>query len=241
VSRGTRQLALITRGIGRPRATGHSVAPRIHALRVHRVVWHSPLRGGVLLADRLIHGCTIVTAGGADLRASGASTAAGGCLAYAAATLFFSLILFKPGSCADIKCMKRENLPWFLSSAVLGAISQALVYASLAAAPLMVVTPILQLSLVFRLFLSQLINRGHEVTNTAVPHRCLHRCAGFDPGLARHRRLDGAPGPVAVDRRLPALPHRRPLSSGPHKCASGGGVRSLRATEQLLSAYLTTE
>ena len=64
--------------------------------------------------------------------------------------------------------MRRENLPWFLSSAVLVAISQAFVYASLAAAPLMVVTPILQLSLVFRLFLSQLINRDYEVMNAAV-------------------------------------------------------------------------
>jgi hypothetical protein len=52
--------------------------------------------------------------------------------------------------------------------AVLVAISQAFVYASLAAAPLMVVTPILQLSLVFRLFLSQCINRDYEVMNTAV-------------------------------------------------------------------------
>jgi hypothetical protein len=32
----------------------------------------------------------------------------------------------------------------------------------------MVVTPILQLSLVFRLFLSQLINRDHKVMNIAV-------------------------------------------------------------------------
>jgi len=54
------------------------------------------------------------------------------------------------------------------SSAVLVAISQAFVYASLAVAPLMVVTPILQLSLVFRLFLSQWINRDYEVVNTAV-------------------------------------------------------------------------
>jgi hypothetical protein len=46
--------------------------------------------------------------------------------------------------------------------------SRAVLYASLAVAPLMVVTPILQLSLVFRLFLSQLINRGYEVMNTAV-------------------------------------------------------------------------
>src|SRR5690349_23921724 len=68
----------------------------------------------------------------------------------------------------DIRSMSSENLPWFLSSAVLVAISQAFVYASLAVAPLMVVTPILQLSLVFRLFLSQLINRDYEVMNTAV-------------------------------------------------------------------------
>jgi hypothetical protein len=46
------------------------------------------------------------------------------------------------------------------------AISQAFVYASLAVAPLMVVTPILQL--VFRLFLSQCINRDYEVMNAAV-------------------------------------------------------------------------
>jgi drug/metabolite transporter (DMT)-like permease len=97
-----------------------------------------------------------------------ATTVAGGCLAYAAATLFFSLILLKPGSLRDIRGMRRENLPWFLSSAVLVAVSQAFVYASLAVAPLMVVTPILQLSLVFRLFLSQLINREYEVMNAAV-------------------------------------------------------------------------
>jgi drug/metabolite transporter (DMT)-like permease len=104
----------------------------------------------------------------AFLHAPGVSTVAGGCLAYTAATLFFSLILLKPGSCGDIKRLKRENLPWFLSSAVLVAVSQAFVYASLAVAPLMVVTPILQLSLVFRLFLSQWINRDYEVMNAAV-------------------------------------------------------------------------
>ena len=68
----------------------------------------------------------------------------------------------------DITRLKRENLPWFLSSGVLVAVSQAFVYASLAVAPLMVVTPILQLSLVFRLFLSELINPEHEVMNAAV-------------------------------------------------------------------------
>ena len=104
----------------------------------------------------------------AFLYAPGASVTAGGCLAYAAATLVFSLVLLWPGSWSEIRGMKPENLPWFLSSAVLVAISQAFVYASLAVAPLMVVTPILQLSLVFRLVLSQWINRDYEVMNTAV-------------------------------------------------------------------------
>ncbi len=114
------------------------------------------------------YGSSPLMARQAFLHAPGVSTVAGGCLAYAAAMVVFSVALLKPGSWQDIKGMKLENLPWFFAAAVLVAISQALVYASLAIAPLMVVTPILQLSLVFRLFLSQLINRDHEVMNIAV-------------------------------------------------------------------------
>ena len=120
------------------------------------------------LGAAICYGSSPLMARQAFLSAPGTGTAAAGCLAYAAATLFFSLVLFKSGSWTDIKGMSRENLPWFLASAVLVAISQAFVYASLAVAPLMVVTPILQLSLVFRLFLSQLINRDYEVMNAAV-------------------------------------------------------------------------
>jgi len=114
------------------------------------------------------YGSSPLLARQAFLHAPGVSTVAAGCIAYAAALLVFSLALLRPGSWQDIKSLKRENLPWFLAAAVLVAISQALVYASLAIAPLMVVTPILQLSLVFRLFLSQLINRQHEVMNAEV-------------------------------------------------------------------------
>jgi drug/metabolite transporter (DMT)-like permease len=120
------------------------------------------------LGAAMCYGSSPLMARQAFLNAPDAGTAAAGCLAYAAATLLFSLILLKPGSWDDIRSMSSENLPWFLSSAVLVAISQAFVYASLAVAPLMVVTPILQLSLVFRLFLSQCINRDYEVMNTAV-------------------------------------------------------------------------
>ena len=120
------------------------------------------------LAAAMCYGSSPLMARQAFLNAPGVSAVAGGCVAYAAATLVFSLVLLKPGSWGDIRGMKRENMPWFLSAVVLVAISQAFVYASLAIAPMMVVTPILQLSLVFRLFLSQLINRDHEVMNTAV-------------------------------------------------------------------------
>ena len=120
------------------------------------------------LGAAMCYGSSPLLARQAFLNAPGASIAAAGCLAYAAATLVFSLTLLKPGSWDDIRGMSRQNLPWFLSSAVLVAISQAFVYASLAIAPLIVVTPILQLSLVFRLFLSQCINRNYEVMNAAV-------------------------------------------------------------------------
>jgi drug/metabolite transporter (DMT)-like permease len=120
------------------------------------------------LGAAICYGGSPLMARQAFLNAPGLGTAAGGCIAYAAATLFFALILLKPGSWRDIRGTSRDNLPWFLASAVLVAISQAFVYASLAVAPLMVVTPILQLSLVFRLFLSQLINRDYEVMNTGV-------------------------------------------------------------------------
>ena len=116
----------------------------------------------------ICYGSSPLMARQAFVAAPGAGTAAAGCLAYFAATLFFALFLFKPGSWRQIRNTSRENLPWFLSSAVLVAISQAFVYASLAVAPLMVVTPILQLSLVFRLLLSQCINREYEVMNGAV-------------------------------------------------------------------------
>jgi len=71
MSRRTRQFALITRGIGRRRETRHSVAPRIHALSVHRVARHPRLRGRVLSADRLYYGCGVVSSDGVRLPARG--------------------------------------------------------------------------------------------------------------------------------------------------------------------------
>ncbi len=157
--------SFITQGNAGRRKTAAPTAPAQPTSTFRPLVFPGYLFG---LGAAMAYGSSPLMAREAFLHAPGAGTTAGGCIAYLAATLAFSLILFKPGSWTDIKTTKRENLPWFLASAVLVAVSQAFVYASLAAAPLMVVTPILQLSLVFRLFLSQLINPEHEVMNAAV-------------------------------------------------------------------------
>jgi drug/metabolite transporter (DMT)-like permease len=93
---------------------------------------------------------------------------AGGVIAYATATAVCSVALLWPDVRRSIGSMSPTNGVWFVWSAIFVAVSQGLVYASLAVAPLMVVMPILQLSLVFRLFLSQLLNREHEVLNARI-------------------------------------------------------------------------
>jgi drug/metabolite transporter (DMT)-like permease len=65
------------------------------------------------LGAAMCYGSSPLMARQAFLYAPDISTAVGGCLAYTAATLFFLLILLKPGSWADIKSIKRENLPWW--------------------------------------------------------------------------------------------------------------------------------
>ena len=124
----------------------------------------------------------------------------------AAATLLFSLILLKPGSWDDIRSMSSENLPWFLSSAVLVAISQAFVYALSAVHLLMVVTPILQLSELSGLFLSQWINRDYEVMTTAVLVGALTTGAGFNSRNRPTRRAGQAVAPPAIAQRFRAPP-----------------------------------
>ena len=107
---------------------------------------------------------------------------------------------------------------------MLVAVSQAFVYASLAVAPLMVVTPILQLSLVFRLFLSQLINRDYEVMNTAVLIGAFTAVLGsilVSLDTDELTMLLDLPQSLAD---FPAPPPRRPLISGRQKRISEGGA-----------------
>src|SRR5262249_25102351 len=97
------------------------------------------------------------------------SAMAGALVAYIAATIALCIVVlpFTPIR-RDVLSVNKNSALWFVGSGVLVAMSQGFVYASLSVAPLLVVSPILQLSLFFRLFLSQMLNREHEVLNTAV-------------------------------------------------------------------------
>lgn len=121
---------------------------------------------GLLAA--IFYGTSPLMARQAFLAAPGISTAAAGVVAYLTAVAVFAVVLLSAQARRNIVHMEFNNMGWFLVAAVLVAVSQAFVYASLAVAPLIVVTPILQLSLVLRLFLSQLINKEHEIMNAAV-------------------------------------------------------------------------
>lgn len=120
------------------------------------------------LGAAVFYGTSPLMARQAFLAAPGISTNAAGVVAYLAALAVFAVVLGLAPARWSVVHMKFNNMGWFLAAAVLVAVSQAFVYASLAAAPLIVVTPILQLSLIFRLFLSQLINKEHEIMNSAV-------------------------------------------------------------------------
>src|SRR5262249_41642688 len=75
----------------------------------------------------------------------------GGLIAYAAATAVVAMALLWPPLRQNVIALKRENVLWFVNSGVFVALAQGLFYAAVAVAPIMLVAPLLQLSLVFRL------------------------------------------------------------------------------------------
>ncbi len=56
-----------------------------------------------------------------------------------------------------------ENARWFVYSGIFVAAAQGFLYSALAVAPIMLVIPLLQLSLVFRFLFALLLNPDHEV------------------------------------------------------------------------------
>jgi drug/metabolite transporter (DMT)-like permease len=99
------------------------------------------------------------------LQRSGPSSAiCGGLIAYGAATAAVAIMVLVSRSLRrNVASLQPENFRWFVYSGVAVAVAQGLTYAALSLAPIMVVIPLLQLSLVFRLFFSVSVNPHHEV------------------------------------------------------------------------------
>jgi uncharacterized membrane protein len=63
----------------------------------------------------------------------------------------------------NVMKVSGENARWFVYSGIFVAAAQGFLYSALAVAPIMLVIPILQLSLVFRFLFALLLNPHHEV------------------------------------------------------------------------------
>jgi len=92
-----------------------------------------------------------------------ASGILGGLVAYCAATAVLGVAMMWPRLRHEVVAVKRENIRWFAYSGVFVAIAQGLFFSAVAVAPIMVVSPLLQFSLLFRFLFAKLLNPEHEI------------------------------------------------------------------------------
>jgi drug/metabolite transporter (DMT)-like permease len=116
----------------------------------------------------------------------------GGLISYVAATLAVALfVLCSPTLQRNIRSLKRDNAKWFAYSGVLVAAAQGFFFCALAVAPVLLVMPLLQLSLAFRMLFSSWLSPHHEVYGGAVVAGAVISIAGamlvcIDTGLIVH-------------------------------------------------------
>ncbi len=92
----------------------------------------------------------------------------GGLIAYSAATCTVALGLLIPSLRRNVMQVSRESARWFVYSGIFVAAAQGFLYSALALAPIMLVVPLLQLSLVFRFLFAFLFNPHHELFGAMV-------------------------------------------------------------------------
>jgi uncharacterized membrane protein len=104
------------------------------------------------------------------LKAAGPSSAIiGGLISYGAATVVIAVMMALSGSLRrNVLSLRRDNISWFVYSGVFVALAQGFLYSAVAVAPIMVVLPLMQVALVFRLLFSSWLNPDHEVFGTKV-------------------------------------------------------------------------
>lgn len=97
------------------------------------------------------------------------SAISGGLISYSASTAAVAtMVLLSPSLRRNVTSVKWENFRWFVYSGVAVAAAHGFMYAALAVSPIMIVIPLLQLSLVFRLFFSAWVNPDHEIFGVKV-------------------------------------------------------------------------
>ena len=96
------------------------------------------------------------------------SGVAGASVAYGAATVAVALGLLIPSLRRNVVAVTAENARWFVYSGIFVAAAHGFLYSALAVAPIMVVAPLLQLSLVFRFVFALILNPEHEVFSLVV-------------------------------------------------------------------------
>ncbi len=99
-------------------------------------------------------------------------------IAFSAASVVIALMLLWPGQWRHVLAMDRRSVKWFGWSAAFVCFSQMFLYMALAVAPVSVVMPVLQLSLVFRYGLARLLNPHHEIFGGKVIAGTLASLAG---------------------------------------------------------------
>jgi drug/metabolite transporter (DMT)-like permease len=92
----------------------------------------------------------------------------GGLIAYAAATTVVALALLWPSVRRQVFATQRESARWFAYSGVFVAMAQGFFFCAVAVAPVLLVMPLLQTSLAFRLLFSTWLNPDHEVFGALV-------------------------------------------------------------------------
>jgi drug/metabolite transporter (DMT)-like permease len=116
----------------------------------------------------LVYGTTPIMVRTALKDAGPWSGMVGGLIAYGAAAIAVVLALASSSLRRNIMALRRENLPWFAMSGVFVAAAQGFLYSALAVAPILLVAPLMQLGLVFRLIFALLLTREYEVFGVAV-------------------------------------------------------------------------
>jgi uncharacterized membrane protein len=89
-------------------------------------------------------------------------------MAYSGALAVTALALLWRPLWRNLAALKRENVRWFIYSGLLVALAQGLFYSAISVAPVMLVAPIMQLSLVFRFIFSAWLNPKHEIVGPIV-------------------------------------------------------------------------